>query len=364
MGVKNYYHILGVQENAGSDEIKKAYRKLAKQYHPDVNPGNKQAEEKFKEVSEAYEVLSDTRKREQYDNMRRFGMGGKNFDPRGFDFKNFDFGQAGRSRKGSRGFSTEGFDLFGGLGTLFSQLFEEDFTRQEQGPEEEFIELKVPFEVAVKGGKSTFSIEREGICPSCGGGGAKPGSHVETCPNCGGRGRITMAQGGFGVSRPCPACMGNGKIIRNPCDVCHGTGKARRKQKVKVTIPAGVKSGDQIRIKDKESGRSTAAKSGTVVTIQVEPHRFFKRKGMDVECEVKLTLAQAVSGSSLRVRTPDGKKVRMKVPPMTKNGTTFRLAGMGIGKNGKRGDQYVTVHIQIPDHPSEEEKKQIETLYS
>jgi len=360
MGVKEYYKILEVDEGATGDEIKKAYRRLAKQYHPDKNAGNKQAEEKFKDILEAYQVLSDSKKRQQYDQMRKFGYGGQ-----GFDFRNFDFGGfkgAGR-RPGRGGISFEGFDLFGGLGDVFAQFFDlGERTRQRQyGPrrgEDLLVEVSVPFGLGISGGKTTFAVEKEKTCPFCNGGGAKPGSRAQVCPECGGRGMIVVGQGGFGVSRPCPRCYGKGQIIENPFDRCRGSGIARGRQTYSVKIPAGIEDGDQIRLKGQgQPGLAGGPPGDMIVKVRIKPHRFFKRQGEDITCQVALNLTQAVLGSTLRVKTVSGKKVQLKIPPGTQDGTTFRLAGMGVERNGRRGDQYVVVRVSIPENPSEEEKE-------
>lgn len=365
MAAKDYYKILGVAEKSGQEEIKKAYRRLAKQHHPDANPGDKQAEEKFKDISEAYEVLSNPQKRQQYDQMRKFGFGGQ-----GFDFRNFDFGgfRGRSSRPQQGGFSFEGFELFGGLGDIFAQFFDlGERTRQKgYGPrrgENLFVEASIPFELGISGGKTSFTVEKEKTCPSCNGGGAKPGSRVQTCPECGGRGMVIIGQGGFGVSRPCPRCYGKGQIIENPCDRCHGSGIAKGKRRYSIKIPAGIEDGRQIRLKaEGQPGMAGGPKGDMMVTVRIQPHRFFTRQGNDILCTVQVDLAQAVLGSTLRVKTANGKKVQLRVPPGTRDGTTFRLTGMGIAQKGQKGNQYVTTRVKIPDNPSEEEKELIERL--
>ncbi len=372
MSAKDYYKILGVDEKAGDAEIKKAYRRLAKQCHPDANPGDKQAEERFKEISEAYEVLGDKAKRQKYDQMRKMGIGGEGFNFQGFDFGNYDF-SGFRTSKGRRpgrgGFSQQGFDIFGGLGDIFAQFFDMgERTRQRQtGPrrgDDIGVRVSVSFEVSVSGGKTSFAVEKETTCPVCHGGGAKPGSQVQACPECGGLGHITIGQGGFGVSRPCPKCFGRGQIITNPCDRCHGSGHTKGRRTYTVKIPAGTEDGKQIRLKGQgQPGVAGGPPGDMIVTVRVQPHRFFSRCGSDIRCEVTLNLAQAVHGATLRVRSVDGKKIQVKVPPGTQDGTALRLKGMGIAKNGRRrGDQYVTVRVKKPAHPTKEEEALLEQL--
>jgi len=368
MSIKDYYNILGVKEEASPDEIKKAYRQAAKKWHPDANPGNKQAEEKFKGISEAYDILKDPQKRSRYDQMRKFGAGG---GP-GFDYNSFDFGRysapggQGQPRPGGSVF--DGFDVFGNLGDLFAQFFDrgERIRQERYGPQrgqDIAVEVTIPFELASSGGKSSFEVDQEKVCPSCRGGGAKPGSQVQTCQECGGRGTITFSQGGFGVSRPCPKCLGRGQIISNPCDRCGGKGQVHGKRTYTVKLKAGIEDGTQIRLKGQgEPGMAGGPVGDMVVTVRVESHAFFRREGNNVSCSVTLTLEQAASGVAVKVKTPDGKRVRLKIPPQTRTGTRFRLPGMGLGLNGKRGDQYVTVNILIPAHPTPKEKEWIDRL--
>lgn len=366
MSGKNYYEILGVGEGASQDEIKKAYRKLAKQYHPDINPGDKQAEEKFKDISEAHEILSDPKKRQQYDQMRKYGFGSQGFRPGNVHFDGFDFNTILRNqgnRSGQGGFSFEGFDHFGGLGDIFAQFFDlGERTRQERyGPRKGdnlIVTLSIPFELAVSGGQTSFTVEKEKTCPSCNGGGAKPGSRVQTCPDCQGRGTVVIGQGGFGVTRPCSQCYGKGQIIENPCDRCHGSGQVKGKRCYKVKIPAGIDEGGQIRLKGEgQQGIAGGSAGDMLVTIHIQPHRFFEKRGNNIACEVPLSLSQAVLGSTLRIKTVNGKKVQLKIPPKTRDGSQFRLKGMGIGKNGHRGDQYVTVQVKIPKNLNQEERE-------
>ena len=369
MAPKNYYKILGIEEQASGEEIKKAYRRLAKKYHPDANPGDKDAEERFKEVSEAHEVLSDPRKRQQYDQMRKYGFSGQGYGGKGFDFSQFDFGGfQGFGQKGRGSGKTGGYEFFGGLGNIFAQFFDlgEKTRQRHYGPrkgEDIRVEVSIPFELSVMGGKTSFTVDKEKTCPVCKGGGAKPGSRVQVCPECQGRGTVTIGQGGFGVSRPCPKCYGRGQIIQNPCDRCKGTGIAKGKRTYTVKVPPGIQNGGQIRLKGEgQPGIEKAPTGDMVVMVRVQPHRFFHRKGNDVTCGIHLTLQQAARGAKVNVKTPTGKKVRLTVPPGTRDGTSLRLPGMGITGSGRCGDQFVKVNIEFPEHPTESEKELIERL--
>ncbi|MCD6115700.1 J domain-containing protein [bacterium] len=371
MNSKDYYKVLGIKENAGKNDIKVAYRKLAKKYHPDANPGNREAEEKFKEISEAYSVLSDEKKRSQYDQMRKYGGSFGGGSPQGFDFSGFDFNSfRGRPKRGGRGSSGNFSDMFGGfgLGDVFSQFF--DMGKAASGRHVNVenentinVELKVPFELSITGGKASFSVKKEKTCPTCGGGGAKPGSTVKTCPECQGRGFVNVVQGGFGVSRPCPKCYGRGTIIENPCDQCHGRGVVLGDRKYSVKLPAGVEDGKKIRLKGEGKKGENGHKAGDmIVTVRVQKHRFFSRKGNDILCAVTLSLKQSVQGTTVKVKTVHGKKVNLKIPALTKNGKTLRLPGLGVKKSGVKGDQYVKINVKIPANPSEEEKKLIHKI--
>ena len=369
MQAKDYYKILGVDENASTDDIKKSYRNLAKKYHPDANAGDKNAEAKFKDVSEAYSILSNAEKKKKYDQMRKFGGGqGANFG-QGFDFSNFGFSgfQKSGRRAHSGGFK---FEEFGGFGDLFSQIFDfgsggkqssGQYASQQNNDLE--VELNIPLELAVKGGKTSFTVNKESTCPVCGGGGAKPGSTVTPCPQCHGRGYITISQGVFGVNRPCPRCYGKGQIIKNPCDRCSGSGKIQGKRTYSVTIPTGTKEGDKIRLKGQgRPGERNLPAGDMYVRIKIKSNSFFTRKGKDIYCEVPITLNQAVKGVSLKVKTITGSQVKLKIPEMTKDGTKFRLKGMGVKRNGYTGDQFVNVRVKFPQNPTEEEKKYMEKL--
>jgi molecular chaperone DnaJ len=360
---KDFYRVLGVAENASADEIKKAYRKLAKQNHPDANPNDAAAAERFKEVSEAYSVLSDDDKRKQYDQMRKFGgiggMGG--FRP-------------GAGRPGGAGgaqtFTFDDLDIGGGgLGDIFSSIFGRGGTggrtgARPGGPERgENIEyaVEIPFRTAVRGGKVTIQVPVTEECSSCHGSGAAPGATVSTCPECQGRGTVTFGAGSFGVSRPCPMCGGKGKVPSEPCPTCTGAGQVRRQRAVNVTVPAGVDNGSKIRLAGQgERGAAGGQPGDLVLTFRVEPDSFFTRDGLDVECTIHVNLAQAVLGSKVKVRTVDGQFVVLKVPPGTQPGRRFRIKGMGVEKSGRRGDQFVKVQVDVPDQLDESARKEFE----
>ncbi len=348
MADRDYYEILGVSKNAGNKEIKQAYRRLAKQYHPDANPGNKIAEEKFKEISEAYNVLSDSQKRKQYDQLRDLGATG------------FDFGAGGfrpGAQQGTYNFNTNdlgdpGFDL----GSIFD-LFTEGRTstgtqrrpRAKRGANLNY-ELEIPFEQAVTGGKTIISVTRSDTCPTCGGTGARPGSRVETCPECKGRGQVSTAQGGFGISRPCPRCYGTGTIIKDPCPTCLGMGRSKQTRRIAVTIPPGVDTGTKIKIAGQgEAGFQGGPPGDLYVIFKVAPHPFFRRKKRDIYYDAEITMTQAALGTKIEVPTLDG-RVKLTIPAGTQSGKSFRLRGKGMPslKGGKRGDQFVQVKILTP----------------
>jgi molecular chaperone DnaJ len=364
---KDFYRALGVAENAKADEIKKAYRKLAKQYHPDANASDPAAAEKFKEVSEAYAVLSDDEKRRQYDQMRKLGafggLGG---------FRGGGGARPGTAQgQGAGGFGFDDVEI-GGLGDIFGSIF--DFGKRrsgggtsggrQAGPQRgENIEyqVEIPFKTAARGGTITVSLPVTEDCPVCAGSGAKPGTQVITCPECHGAGTITFGQGGFGVTRPCPNCMGRGRVPQDPCSACSGTGQVRQQKTVNVTIPPGVDNGSKVRIAGQgEKGAAGGPAGDLLINVRVAADRFFTRDALDLVCEVPINLAQAVLGSKIKVRTVDGKSVVLRVPPGTQSGTRFRIKGQGVEKGGRRGDQYVKVEVGVPETLSDEQRKQFE----
>ncbi|MGH7700422.1 MAG: DnaJ C-terminal domain-containing protein [Gemmatimonadales bacterium] len=344
---KDYYQTLGVAETASKDEIKKAFRRLAKQYHPDRNPNDTQAAERFKEINEAHDVLSDPAKRKQYDHLRRYGA----------------FAGAGRAGEGGPRGADLGvdFDLsdlgsFGGLGDLFSSIFGRRGRAEE--PEEVEAAVTIPFRVAALGGKLPVTLPVNEVCPTCGGKGGAPGATITICPECQGRGTVSFGQGSFAVNRPCPMCRGKGRVPSERCPTCRGAGEVRVEKRLTITVPPGTEDGARVRLR----GQGPRGKGDVVVQFRVEPDRFFRREGLDVISVVPLNLAQALLGSKIKVRTLDGRRVILKVPPGTQHGQKFRIAGQGIERNGRRGDQYVEVRVEIPEKLTPEEQAAVKVF--
>lgn len=348
MAKKDYYEILGIERGASEEEIKKAFRKKALKYHPDRNSGNKEAEEKFKELNEAYQVLSDTQKKAQYD---QFGT--TDFGSSGFDASNFDFSDFG-------GFG-DIFDSFFGGGTSGSR-------RKRNGPERGAdleYNIALTFEEAVFGVEKNISINRNENCETCGGTGAKKGSHPKTCDKCGGTGQIKVQKntmlGSFVNIVTCDKCSGKGTIVSDPCNTCRGTGKVRKHRNIKVNIPAGVDNGNVLPLRGEGEPGTNGGPSGDLyINIRVAAHSVFKRKGVDIIIDSHISFAKAALGVNLKVPTVDG-EVRYEVPSGTQPGTVFRLKGKGVPRvNGRgRGDQYVNIIVDIPKALNEKQKEAI-----
>ncbi len=349
---RDYYEVLGVDKGAAPDEIKKAYRKLAKKYHPDLNPGDKAkvAEEKFKEASEAYEVLSDPEKKQRYD----------------------QFGHAGVDPNAGGGYGGFGdFGGFGGFEDIFGSFFGGGFgggqSRRNPNAPKRGRDLKyavdLTFDQACFGCEIELNVSRTEKCDSCMGSGAEKGTSASTCGTCHGTGQVTTVQrtafGNFQSTRPCTACGGTGKVIKTPCKACRGEGSVRKNSKIKVKIPAGIDNDQIISL----SGQGDAGKNGgpngdLLVVARVKPHKLFERQGFDVICEFPITFVEATLGADIEVPTIDG-KVSYPIPEGTQTGTVFRLKGKGIPKlhgNGSRGDQYVKINIEIPKNLTEKQK--------
>lgn len=376
MAQKDYYQILGVSENAGPDDIKKAYRKLAKKYHPDSNPNDSQAAEKFKEINEAHEVLSDSKKRKQYDDLRHFahaGYGTGGFR-QGFDINDilsqFTRGGGRGAGAGAQRFTFEDMGGLGGFGDIFSNIFDRGgrFRQQRYGPQrgqDLYAEVEVPFDVAAKGGSTTVVVSKEEQCDRCKGTGAEPGSKVEKCPQCGGAGMVSVSQGGFAVSRPCPRCYGRGEIVSDPCSKCGGAGQTAGRKRLSIKIPEGTADGSKMRLRGQgQPGTSGGPPGDLIIKVTIAAHRFFRRRGTNIYCDVRINLAQAVLGTKIRVRTLNDKKAVLKIPAGTQPGTTFRLKGLGVDTGAKKGDQMVTIDVEIPKDLKPEDKQLFERLAS
>ncbi len=326
---KDYYEILGVARTATQEEIKKAYRKMALKYHPDRNPDDKEAEDKFKEASEAYEVLSDPEKRQIYDQFGHEGLRGTGFT-------------------GFRGFE----DVFASFGDIFGEFF--GFGgRTQTGPargDDLRYDLRITFEEAAFGKEVELEIPRTTPCETCGGTGAKPGTHPITCPTCGGRGQITRSQGFFSVRTTCPTCQGTGQIIPEPCPTCQGTGRVRKKRKVSLKIPPGVDTGSRLRLRGEgEAGERGGPPGDLYVVIHVEEHDFFEREGDDIYCTVPISFTTAALGGKVEVPTLDGSEF-IQIKKGTQSGEIFRLKGKGMPRlrGYGRGDEIIQVVVQVP----------------
>lgn len=361
---RDYYEVLGVDKSASDAEIKSAYRKKAKKYHPDLNPGDAEAEKNFKEVNEAYEILSDPEKKQKYDTYGHAGV-----DP--------NFGAGG----GYGGFGGG----FGGAGVDLNDIFESFFgggggfggfggTSQRRNPNaprrgaDVHIGLTISFMEAAHGCTKTVNVTRQETCPDCNGTGAKAGTHAQTCPDCNGTGQVMQQQRTpFGViqnARPCTKCQGKGKIITDPCPKCHGNGRVTVHKKKDVNIPAGIDDEQSLALRGEgDMGTNGGAQGDVIIVVNVKPDQVFKREKYDVFVDVPITYSQAVLGAEVVVPTIDG-KVQYTVPEGTQSGTVFRLRQKGIKYlNGRgRGDQYVTVTVEIPKKVTREQRKALEAF--
>ena len=349
---RDYYDVLGVDKSADATAIKKAYRKLAMKYHPDKNPGDKEAEEKFKEINEAYEVLSDETKRRNYDQFGHEGVNGQGFG-------------------GAGGFGGQGFggfdDIFGDIfGDMFGGGFSGGSRQRRRGPERGADikqRVNISFEEAAFGKKVQVKIHRSEECDQCHGSGAKPGTSKKTCPTCHGSGQVQSVQrtpfGNIASTRTCSTCNGEGEVIDSPCSKCHGKGSIRKTKTIEVDIPAGIDNGQMIKLGGQgELGTRGGPRGDLYIEVNVQSHPLFTRDGYDVYLEMPITFAQATLGDKIQVPTLDG-KVEYEVPEGTQTGTVFRLKGKGIPKlkSNVRGDQYVKVTVEIPKKLNEKQKE-------
>jgi molecular chaperone DnaJ len=337
------YETLGVAKNASADELKKAYRKLARQYHPDRNPGDEAAESRFKEIQHAYDVLSDPDKRKQYDTFGR-----TNGQPGGttFDFGDFDLG-----------------DLFGGL---FGGAGRGRAPRRERGQRGADVDVpvRISFEDSLQGLQTTVPVELELACHTCHGTGAAPGTAPKRCPECSGSGVVATSQGLFALQQPCPRCRGNGTIVDTPCETCRGSGRERRTKRYTVRIPAGVRDGTKIKLKGKgEAGFGGAPAGDLYVVTRVEPSKLYERRGDDLVLEVPVTLDEAALGADVEIPTPDG-RVSIKVPAGSHDGKLLRVKGRGAPrlKGEGRGDLLARLRIQVPSKLTKAEREALESL--
>ncbi len=350
MAKRDYYEVLGVEKGTGAEEIKKAYRKLAVKYHPDKNPGDKAAEEKFKELGEAYEILCDPQQRAAYD----------------------QYGHAAFDRRAGGGFGRAGgfhdpFDVFrevfGGSG-IFEDLFgggRVDPTQPQRGEDLRY-DLEILFEEAARGCEKEITVTKPERCDACQGSGAEPGSRVQTCSTCGGRGQVVSARGIFSIAQTCPHCQGAGRVVERPCRACRGHGRHEKSSKIKLRIPAGVDTGSRLRSAGNgEAGFRGGPAGDLYVVLHVRTHEMFQRDGDDLLCEVPVSFVQAVLGADIEVPTLNGKNA-IKIPPGTQPGAMFRLKGKGI-KNVQGygcGDLHVRINVEVPTHLSGAQRVKLE----
>ncbi|MFC0037385.1 molecular chaperone DnaJ [Actinomadura rayongensis] len=356
---KDYYKVLGVAKTASQEEIKKSYRKLARQYHPDANRGDADAEERFKEVSEAYDVLSDEKRRKEYDAVRAMPRGGQQ-GGFGFDFGDL-FGQQGGGAGGAGAGDRFG-DLFGGLfnrggGTRAGSR------RARRGADVE-TDVSLTFDRAINGVTVPIKLTSEKACPTCRGTGAKAGTVPRVCPNCEGTGQETRNLGSFGVQEPCHECHGRGLVVDDPCVTCHGSGRATGTRTIQARIPAGVGDGQRIRLKGKGAPGENGGPAGDLyVNIKVTPHPVFGRAGDNLTLTVPVTYPEAALGAEIRVPTFQGQPVTLRLPEGTPNGRTFRVKGRGAPRrDGTKGDLLVTVDVHVPQKVDDTTREALERL--
>ena len=361
MAKRDYYEVLGVPKNASKDDVKKAYRKLAIQNHPDKNPGDKASEERFKEATEAYEVVSDDQKRAAYDQFGFAGVDGMGGQGGAQDFTNI-----------YRDFE----DIFGGFGD-FSSIFDNLFggsgrgqsgRRRGEPPRGSNLryDMELTFEQAVFGATMEISYSHDENCVTCSGTGSESGGGRKVCPTCQGSGQVRRSSGFFSIASPCPTCGGEGHIVDKPCKVCGGSGLFKKKQKIKVTIPPGIDDGKRLSVPGQGDAGPNGGRAGDLyVFIHVRPHEFFERDGYDLYCAVPISAVKATLGGDITVPTIDGKKVKVAIPAGSQHGKMLRLREEGVpGSNGsaKRGDMYIKLMVRVPLKVSKRGKELLEEL--
>ncbi|MFD7161520.1 molecular chaperone DnaJ [Kribbella sp. NPDC059898] len=364
---KDFYKVLGVSKTAEPDEIKKAYRKLARQYHPDSNAGDTKAEAKFKEVSEAYDVVGDAKKRKEYDEARRlFGSGGFRMPSGsgqggGFDFNVGDlFNRGGQNTGGGLG------DILGGMFGGGGRTTTTTTARPRRGQDIE-TEATIEFAEAVNGVTVGLRMTSDEPCPTCRGTGAKYGTVPKVCLKCEGTGMQTSVQGGvFAMTEPCTECKGRGLVVDQPCETCHGSGRGQSSKTMQVRIPAGVQDGQRIRLKGKGAAGERGGPAGDLyVTVHVKPHRIFGRQGEHLTLNVPVSFTEAALGAEIKVPTLDGLPVTVRIPAGTANGSKLRVRGKGsVRRDGTKGDLLLTLEVQVPHELTDEQKEKLQEFNS
>lgn len=358
MAKRDYYEVLGVPRKASKDDIKKAYRKLAIQFHPDKTAGDKDAEERFKEATEAYEVLGDEKKRQAYDQFGFAGVegmgGGESAHDYSSVFRDFE-------------------DIFGDMGGFFNSFFGGGSSSRRRNQSSSYqrgsdlrYNLEISFKDAVFGTKTEISYSKRVTCSTCGGTGAESGSTRKMCPTCGGTGQVRRSSGFFSIASPCPTCSGEGYVIEHPCKVCSGSGTERRNQRIKVTIPAGIENGKRISIPGQgDAGPNGGAPGDLYVFISVKPHPYFERDGNDIYCAIPISVSQAALGAEIKVETLDERRIKLKIPAGTQNGKILRLKNEGVPflhNQNRKGDMYIKISVRIPTKLSGKARKAFEDL--